>query len=220
MIPKNSEKIFRAQKPKRWRIGVGVKQRRWPRNWKIRDRKGFFILPSDNKKEKRLPPLVTAARSRLMCSHTKWRKAYIGTKDASHYSFASLVRTQIVASAWTSAVIGVDNADKRVLWRREGEYAEAPTRSTYTHWFVNMRHDCSIDHSDHTHTHTQDHTIPLALGFPLQLLDDQGVPLEGDQKKQFLAKFRQNFARFRLYQNEILQVNMRLTAFFKIYQII
>ena len=37
---------------------------------------------------------------------------------------------------------------------------------------------------------------------------------------RFLAKFRQNFARFRLYQNEILQVNTRLTAFFKIYQII
>ena len=31
------------------------------------------------------------------------------------------------------------------------------------------------------------------------------------------AKFRQNFARFRLYQNQILQVNTRLTAFFKIY---
>ena len=34
------------------------------------------------------------------------------------------------------------------------------------------------------------------------------------------GKIRQNFARFRLYQNEILQVNMRLTAFFKIYQTI
>ena len=37
---------------------------------------------------------------------------------------------------------------------------------------------------------------------------------------QFLAKIRQNVARFRLYQNGILQVNMRLTAFFKIYQTI
>ena len=32
--------------------------------------------------------------------------------------------------------------------------------------------------------------VPLALGFLLQLLDDQSVPLEGDQKKQFLTKFR------------------------------
>ena len=36
---------------------------------------------------------------------------------------------------------------------------------------------------------------------------------------QFLAKFRQNVARFRLYQHRILQENMRFAAFFKIYQI-
>ena len=33
------------------------------------------------------------------------------------------------------------------------------------------------------------------------------------------AKFRQNVARFRLYRHRFLQVNMRLSAFFKIYQI-
>ena len=36
---------------------------------------------------------------------------------------------------------------------------------------------------------------------------------------QFLGKFRHIFARFRLYQNEILQENMSLTAFFKLYKI-
>ena len=35
-----------------------------------------------------------------------------------------------------------------------------------------------------------------------------------------MANFRQNCARSRLYQNENLQVNTRLTAFFKIYQIL
>ena len=35
-----------------------------------------------------------------------------------------------------------------------------------------------------------------------------------------LAKFRQNVDRFRLYRLRFLQVNMRLTAFFKIYQIL
>ena len=34
------------------------------------------------------------------------------------------------------------------------------------------------------------------------------------------ANFRQNVARFRLYRLRFLQVNMRLTAFFKIYQIL
>ena len=37
---------------------------------------------------------------------------------------------------------------------------------------------------------------------------------------QFLAKFQQNVARFRLYRHQFLQVNMRFAAFFKIYQII
>ena len=37
---------------------------------------------------------------------------------------------------------------------------------------------------------------------------------------QLLAKFRQNVARFRLYRHRFLQVNMRLAAFFKIYQIL
>ena len=37
---------------------------------------------------------------------------------------------------------------------------------------------------------------------------------------QSLAKFRQNVARFRLYQHRFLQGNMRLSAFFKIYQIL
>ena len=41
-----------------------------------------------------------------------------------------------------------------------------------------------------------------------------------DVRERRLAKIRQNVARFRLYQNRILQVNMRLTAFFKIYQTI
>ena len=36
---------------------------------------------------------------------------------------------------------------------------------------------------------------------------------------QFLATFRQNVARVRLYRHPFLQVNMRLSAFFKIYQI-
>ena len=33
-----------------------------------------------------------------------------------------------------------------------------------------------------------------------------------------MAKFRQNFVRFRLYRRRSLQVNTRLTALFKIYQ--
>ena len=37
---------------------------------------------------------------------------------------------------------------------------------------------------------------------------------------QFLAQFRQNFARFRLYRRRSLQVNTRFAASFKIYQII
>ena len=37
---------------------------------------------------------------------------------------------------------------------------------------------------------------------------------------QFSAKFRQNFARFRLYRRRSLQANTRFAAFFKIYQII
>ena len=37
---------------------------------------------------------------------------------------------------------------------------------------------------------------------------------------QFLAKFRQNVARFRLYRHRVLQENTRFTAFFKIFQII
>ena len=36
---------------------------------------------------------------------------------------------------------------------------------------------------------------------------------------QFLAKFRQNVVRFRLYRLRFLQENMRFAAFFKIYQI-
>ena len=47
-----------------------------------------------------------------------------------------------------------------------------------------------------------------------------GAPGGRDAAVGELANFRQNCARFRLYQNEILQVNTRLTAFFKIYQII
>ena len=41
----------------------------------------------------------------------------------------------------------------------------------------------------------------------------------GDVRERRLAKFRQNVARFRLYRLRFLQENMRLTAFFKIYQI-
>ena len=37
---------------------------------------------------------------------------------------------------------------------------------------------------------------------------------------EILEKFRQNFARFRLYRRRSLQENMRFAAFFKIYQII
>ena len=37
---------------------------------------------------------------------------------------------------------------------------------------------------------------------------------------QFLANFRQNFARFRLCRRRSLQLNTRFAAFFKIYQII
>ena len=39
-------------------------------------------------------------------------------------------------------------------------------------------------------------------------------------RERRLAKFRQNVARFRLYRLRFLQVNMRSTAFFKIYQIL
>ena len=35
-----------------------------------------------------------------------------------------------------------------------------------------------------------------------------------------LSKFRQNFARFRLYRHRFLQEHLRFAAFFKIYQII
>ena len=38
--------------------------------------------------------------------------------------------------------------------------------------------------------------------------------------RPFLANFRQNFARFRLYRRRFLQANTRFSAFFKIYQII
>ena len=38
--------------------------------------------------------------------------------------------------------------------------------------------------------------------------------------QQFLANFRQNFARFRLYWRRSLLPNTRFAAFFKIYQII
>ena len=41
-----------------------------------------------------------------------------------------------------------------------------------------------------------------------------------DVRERRLAKFRQNVARFRLYRLRFLQVNMRSTAFFKIYQIL
>ena len=37
---------------------------------------------------------------------------------------------------------------------------------------------------------------------------------------QISAKFRRNFARFRLYRRRSLQENMRFAAFFKIYQIL
>ena len=39
-------------------------------------------------------------------------------------------------------------------------------------------------------------------------------------RERRLAKFRQNVARFRLYRLRFLQVNMRSTASFKIYQIL
>ena len=42
----------------------------------------------------------------------------------------------------------------------------------------------------------------------------------GHVRERRLAKFRQNVARFRLYRLRFLQVNMRSTAFFKIYQIL
>ena len=50
------------------------------------------------------------------------------------------------------------------------------------------------------------------------------VPRPADRKLANCAFFKQNFANFRqarsrLYQNEILQENMRLTAFFKLYKI-
>ena len=38
--------------------------------------------------------------------------------------------------------------------------------------------------------------------------------------KHFLANFRQNFIRFRLYRHRFFQENTRFAAFFKIYQII
>ena len=37
---------------------------------------------------------------------------------------------------------------------------------------------------------------------------------------QFLAKIRQDVARFRLYRHRFLQLNMRFAAFFKVYQIL
>ena len=42
----------------------------------------------------------------------------------------------------------------------------------------------------------------------------------GDVREHWLAKFRQNVARFRLYRLRFFQVNMRFAAFFKIYQIL
>ena len=44
-------------------------------------------------------------------------------------------------------------------------------------------------------------------------------PSDGRRHNGRSAKFRQNVARFRLYRHRFLQLNMRLSAFFKIYQI-
>ena len=46
------------------------------------------------------------------------------------------------------------------------------------------------------------------------------LSLTEDQKDQFLAKFRQNVARFRLYRHRFLQANTRFAAFFRVNQII
>ena len=51
------------------------------------------------------------------------------------------------------------------------------------------------------------------------LLSCTGTSTGGSRERR-LAKFRQNVARFRLYRLRFLQVNMRSTAFFKIYQIL
>ena len=57
----------------------------------------------------------------------------------------------------------------------------------------------------------------------LPLDDDRRMWSEsvgGDVRERPSAKFRQNVARFRLYRLRFLQQNMRLTAFFNIYQIL
>ena len=55
-----------------------------------------------------------------------------------------------------------------------------------------------------------------------EILDEHTGPAAADPygSCQFLAKFRQNVARFRLYRHRFLQENTRFAAFFKIYQII
>ena len=55
---------------------------------------------------------------------------------------------------------------------------------------------------------------PLPLGEASVRRDRPGPRADG-----FLAKFRQNVARFRLYRHQFLQENTRFAAFFKIYQI-
>ena len=51
------------------------------------------------------------------------------------------------------------------------------------------------------------------------MIDIDTIPKKSSRAPQ-LAKFRQNVAGFRLYRHRFLQENMRLKAFFKIYQII
>ena len=58
---------------------------------------------------------------------------------------------------------------------------------------------------------------PVAVSYPGGANRYSREDTEGGR---FLATFRQNVARFRLYRLRFLQENMRFAAFFKIYQIL
>ena len=59
------------------------------------------------------------------------------------------------------------------------------------------------------------------LAFPWCFLAPPRPPPNGRPRAAgFLAQFRQNVARFRLYRRRFLQENTRFASFFKIYQII
>ena len=64
------------------------------------------------------------------------------------------------------------------------------------------------------------HEFQPHIRLGLVTLEAEPETSDGDVRERRLAKFRQNVACFRLYRQQFLQENMRVAAFFKIYQII